>query len=375
MKVLFLTNLPAPYTVEFLNELGKLCELTVLFERHTASDRDEKWISKAERTYREIYLKGVEIGTENSFCPSVKKYLKEDFDHIVIGMYSTYTAMYAIKYLKSKKRAYIVSTDGGFVADGESTFKFNLKRKLIGGAAAWLSTCKSSDEYLKYYGADEEKIYRYPFTSIGRSDILMALPSEESKLLLRQKHDITASKVVIGVGQLIPRKGWDLLVDAVRKIENTDVHFVIVGGERDRFVSLMAENGEQDIPDNISIMPFMTKEDLFELYRLSDLFVLPTREDVWGLVVNEAMANGLPVISTVKCNAGLELIEENINGKIIPVGDSKSLCNALSELLAEPEKMYEIGANNLKKISAYTYEVMGKKVYEALNKINYEKNI
>lgn len=366
MKVLYLTNLPAPYTVEFLTELGKHCDLTVVFERHSASDRDEKWVSDTKPTYEEIFLEGKEIGTENSFCPSVKKYLKREYDHIVIGVYSTFTAMYAIRYLRKKKIPYIISTDGGFISSNEGNAKKKLKTKLIGGAAAWFSTCTMSDEYLIYYGADKDKIYRYPFTSIAARDIIPAPLTSDEKDKIKQKLGIKAEKVLIGVGQLIPRKGWDILVEALAKLNNKSVETLIVGGEEDQLKELLKNYEIETIPDNIRIISFMSKDDLFEYYRASDIFVLPTREDVWGLVVNEAMANGLPVISTVKCNAGVELIEEDVNGKLIPVSDSESLYNAIRKLLSEPERLAQMGENNLKKISSYTYEMMGIKVYEAL---------
>lgn len=51
----------------------------------------------------------------------------------------------------------------------------------------------------------------------------------------------------------------------------------------------------------------------------ADIFVHPTREDIWGLVVNEAMAKGLPVITTDRCVAGLELIKNESVGRIVPV--------------------------------------------------------
>ena len=57
MKVLFLTNIPSPYRVDFFNELGKLCELTVLFEREKATDRE--WDSNNNINYEAIYLKGI----------------------------------------------------------------------------------------------------------------------------------------------------------------------------------------------------------------------------------------------------------------------------------------------------------------------------
>ena len=62
---------------------------------------------------------------------------------------------------------------------------------------------------------------------------------------------------------------------------------------------------------NVFFFDFMNKELLFKYYQISDLFVLPTREDIWGLVINEAMANGLPIITTDKCVAGKELINDN----------------------------------------------------------------
>lgn len=375
MKVLFLTNLPAPYTVEFLTELGRYCELTVVFERHSASDRDKKWKSDVEKTYREIFLKGLKIGAENSFCPGIKKILREKYDHVIIGMYSTFTAIMAIKYLNKRKVPYIISTDGGHIRENENPKKKAFKTRLIGGAEAWLSTGRVADMYLIHYGAKEDGLYEYPFSSLRNTDILTKPIDAENKKQLREKLGIKGEQVVIAVGRFISLKRWEVLVDSMKIFENNNnekVHCYLVGGEKEELIPLL---DGRDIPNNFHTIPFMKTKELFEFYQAADIFVMTTETDVWGLVVNEAMANGLPVISTVKCNAGLELIEENINGKLIPVGDSKSLYNALSELLAEPEKMYEIGANNLKKISAYTYEVMGKKVYEALNQINYEKSI
>ena len=60
---------------------------------------------------------------------------------------------------------------------------------------------------------------------------------------------------------------------------------------------------------NVYFIPFQNS-DIIELYfKAADLFVFPTREDIWGLVINEAMANALPIITTDRCVAGLELIE------------------------------------------------------------------
>ena len=61
----------------------------------------------------------------------------------------------------------------------------------------------------------------------------------------------------------------------------------------------------------------MKKPELATYYQAADLFVFPTREDIWGLVINEALSFGLPVITTRKCVAGVEMIKEGVNGSIV----------------------------------------------------------
>ena len=57
MKILWLTNIPSPYRVDFFNELGKLCELTVLFEKKAASDRDDSWKNFEAKNFTPVFLK------------------------------------------------------------------------------------------------------------------------------------------------------------------------------------------------------------------------------------------------------------------------------------------------------------------------------
>ena len=71
---------------------------------------------------------------------------------------------------------------------------------------------------------------------------------------------------------------------------------------------------------------FLQTSELKQYYKLSDIFVLPTKYDVWGLVVNEAMSQGLPVISTSACVAAIELVSNGYNGYVIDrVDDWKAI--------------------------------------------------
>lgn len=358
MKVLFLTNLPSPYRVKFFSELGNLCELTVLYERKSASDRDDKWKVKADNTFTEIFLHGKTIDTDNSFCPEVLKYLSSDYDVIVIGMYSTYTAMLAMLWMKLCRIPYYISTDGGFIVE-ESSTKKRFKTMLLSSAKYWLGTGKIAREYLVYYGANNDQIFDYPFSSLDEKDILPEIMRYEDKVQLRNKLSIKGKKVIITVGQFIHRKGLDILLNAFRKIKKDDIELLIIGGSESR---LIEEFGEE-IPYGVTILPFMSKDELFEYYKAADLFVLPTREDVWGLVINEAMACGLPVITTEKCGSGAELIEEGRNGYIVPVEDVDALAMSMKKIL-ESNSLEEKGIESLRIIEKYTFQTMAKTHYD-----------
>lgn len=101
----------------------------------------------------------------------------------------------------------------------------------------------------------------------------------------------------------------------------------------------------------------MEKEKLQVYYQAADLFVLPTREDIWGLVINEAMAAGLPVITTERCVAGVEMLDKEF---IVPVENEQMLAEKITSLLENEEKLLKAATDNLNRSREYTIENMAK---------------
>ena len=93
---------------------------------------------------------------------------------------------------------------------------------------------------------------------------------------------------------------------------------------------------------------------------------LPTREDIWGLVINEAMGYGLPIISTDQCVAALELVKEGENGFILPVNSDEKLRDKILLLLSDKQLAYEFSIESNKTISEYTIENMAENYAEIL---------
>lgn len=162
------------------------------------------------------------------------------------------------------------------------------------------------------------------------------------------------TKMVVSVGQFIHRKGFDVLLKAWAKCPAENDLYIIGAEPTEGYLTLKRELALK----NAHFVGFKGKEELKEYYRAADLFVLPTREDIWGLVVNEAMANGLPVITTDRCVAGLELVKNGVNGYIVPVDDIEALAQKMCAVLGDDELRSTMAENSLNAIRDWTVEKM-----------------
>lgn len=354
-RVLFLTNYPSPYRVHFFDELGKNMDVTVLYSDRVEDikHRNAAWFEEGEHRFQAVRLTPkVRVG-RRYLCFDVLTWLKKDFDEIVVCGYSSPTAVLAMLYLRMHRIPFYMEVDGGLIRQ-DSKLKHFVKKSLVTLANQWLSTGVHTTKYLVHYGAKEERVTHYPFSSLYEKDILPNVLTAEEKEAFRMVLGIEEKHMILAIGQFIHRKGFDVLMHAAEKLD-PDTGIYIVGGETtDEYRKLREELGLY----NVHFLGFQKKERLALLYKAADLFVLPTREDIWGLVINEALAYGLPTITTDRCVAGLELIEDGVNGYVVPVGDAETLAEKIKAVLAaDREKM---GRAALEKVKPYTLENMAR---------------
>lgn len=363
MRLLFLTNDPSPYRVDFFDEMGKYMDVTVLFssDKEDSKHRNREWFEEGQGKFREIHLKKTaKLGGEN-LCLEVVKWLKKDYDCIVVGGYAPATSMLAMVYMRLKRIPFYLEIDGGVIRQ-ESRLKYGMKRFLVRLPNRCLSSGRVSTEALIHYGAQPKDILEYPFTSLPEKDLLENPPTEEEKKMLRQALGVEEARMILSVGQFIPRKGFDVLLRSAAKLgENVGV-YIVGGAPTQEYLQLCRELGLK----HVHFRGFQKKDVLERFFRAADLFVLPTREDIWGLVINEAMAKGLPVITTDKCVAGLELVENGVSGYIVPSDDPDALAEKLT--LALSQDCGALGAAALEKIRPYTLENMAKVHWDILRK-------
>jgi len=138
-------------------------------------------------------------------------------------------------------------------------------------------------------------------------------------------------------GQMIQRKGVDLLLLAFNRLIETgfNARLLLVGREAE-LPELMARVSPVARP-RIHYEGFQAPERLPEYFDKSDVFILPSRHDGWGVVINQALAAGLPIITSNEVGAGLDLVENNINGMRIAANDLDALYLAMEKISLNPD--------------------------------------
>ena len=357
MRVLYLTTVPTPYKVDFFEELGKECELTVLFENRTVSYREESWMVQEFRNFKAYFLKGINIRDKKISFDVIGYLDSKKFDHIIICVILEYTLIIAQLYMRVKKMDYILSSDGGIIKK-DSKIAAKVKSYFISGARYWLSTGRTTTSYLCNYGAKKDRIFTYPFTSIKDAEVLKSQITTAEQEEARRILGIKEQKIAISVGQFIYRKGMDVLIQMAP--EFPDVGFYIIGGNPTKEYEDMKS---YLLAKNVHFVGFKQKTELSRYFTAANIFVLATREDIWGLVVNEAMAYGLPVITTDRCVAGLEMVQEGITGSIVPVDNVDVIKRQINYWLNKDCVDYQ---SILSTAREYTIESMAQTIYEAI---------
>jgi glycosyltransferase involved in cell wall biosynthesis len=93
-----------------------------------------------------------------------------------------------------------------------------------------------------------------------------------------------------------------------------------------------------------------------KFYAMADLFVLPSFYDTFGVVVDEAMASGLPVVTTTRVGAVADLVRDGENGRVVPPGDAEALADAVREILSDAELRQRMSLRASKDIRKWTVE-------------------
>jgi len=182
-------------------------------------------------------------------------------------------------------------------------------------------------------------------------DINRFAKTNEGKAVERQK---TGARLCVGmIGELAPIKGQQqfLCAAAIVSARRDDVNFIIAGEDKSRTGEnrLELERMVDELGLSARVRIIGWADDVAELLRNFDVFVSASRSESFGIAIAEAMASGVPVVSTMTAGAR-EIIDADKTGRLVPIGDAEALAKTICELLADPETRERLSSNALRMV-------------------------
>lgn len=223
----------------------------------------------------------------------------------------------------------------------------------------------NNKEYFRHYGAKDNQLYYINHSIENHRFSNLDIDNVNE---LKSKYTIKdCDRVFLFVGKLEEKKGVKLLIDAFSSLNQDDVKLIIVGDGSERKHIYASKN------KNIIFAGFINQKSIPNYYKLAQVLVIPSigPNETWGLVINEAMANGLAIIASDKVGAAKDLISGN--GIIVPANDRQSLFNAMRDIFEY--SIQDMSMRSLDIIKDHTLNKSIERYLETFNSILFEKNI
>jgi len=322
-NVLFVSNVEVPYRAEFFNQLSERVNLTVLYEREASSNRDAKWSKSVKPKYSTKFLHGIKINNEYTFSLGILKYIfSKKYDTIIIGCYNSPSQIIAILMMRMLRKKYILNMDGEYYISGNG-IKQKIKRFILRGAKYYIVAGEKASESIRQY-VDGNRVFSYHFSSLTKEEL------EDNK----NNMNYNLNDSVLVIGQYFDYKGLDYALKCAKLTPEISYKF-IGAGKRSELLKKVVENMQIK---NVEVVPFLSKEELYEEYMRCFCLLLPSKQECWGLVINEAASFGCPIISTDGCGAATEFLDYK---HIVPRCDELAMKNAINQLKKENIRHYK----------------------------------
>lgn len=274
------------------------------------------------------------------------------YDLVILSGWAepSYILLWSLAKLARKRVGFWIEST---LNDGaRNTWKEMPKRMMLQSANAVIATGASVVKYCEWLGVSREKIFIAPNAVDSRYF------SARAQMLIPQRDQLRAELgldgvVILFVGRMVDfYKRVTILLDAQKMLQakEMDAELVLVGEGPDRVAYL--EQCQALGLRGVRFVNFMTHDALSRYYAAADIFVLPSRSEVWGLVINEAMEFGLPIVTTRNVGAAPDLVQDN--GFVVPPDDAAALAGALEKLVGDALLRETMGARSREIISHFT---------------------
>jgi glycosyltransferase involved in cell wall biosynthesis len=351
--VVYWNNIPAPYMVERFNALVDKAsfDFEVWFNDRVAPDRSWE-VDERNWRFKYRYMTTTRLWGRTQHWPLPLVSCRPD---ILVSLYGEPAFIFGwlLARMRGVKTAFrVLMTHDSWVSRHPA--KDAIKRFLFKRVDAIETPGEDGKRYAMRYGASADRIFFASHTVDVAHFQAGSARSYAKRTSLRSELGLCGTTFIY-VGRLWWGKGVNYLLEAFETIQQRSaeaVSLLLVGDGADE-TALRRQCADRHT-QNVVFAGFRQKAELPQYYALADVFVFPTLGDPYGLVVDEAMACSLPVISTSAAGEIRDRVEEGVNGYIVPPENSGALAERMLELAQDPALRDRMGQASAKKIKDHT---------------------
>jgi len=319
LKVLLITNIITPYRIplykyiyqveRFDFKLIALAENEANREWQTVKDQIKLNYMVLPGIHKFIRSKEITVHLNWGLWKAILRYKP---DIVITSGYDMLAYWEAFLYCKLFKKKYILWNGTTLLSARRiNGFIGRIKQIIIGGADCYIAYGKKATEYLTRMGASKGHIH-VGINTVDTNWFRKKAKEFHQEENLRKERSRYPKLLMLYVGQLINRKGIYQLLKVLSELHDPNVGLLIIGsGPQGRGLKQFCK--DQNL-ENVYFEGFQQQEALLRYYALADVLILPSFKEVWGLVVNEALASGIYVLCSNYAGVAYDLIKEGWNG-------------------------------------------------------------
>lgn len=337
VRVLLLHNFLSPYRIPLFTELASRFNLEVWILGNIESVRNWPAIPPgANFRYRTLPHVTIPLGSaynviliNHTLAAELKRH---SHDVIICCAWDTPATFYAALHARRTKTPFVLWS-GSTAAENTLVRAVTkpLVKWLVQSASAWIAYGTRARDYLVSLGARPDRTFLAFNTVETATFAALSDAARPTRRELREQLEVSAPRVILYSGNLLDLKGVGDLIEAFALYHERDPGCTLVlagsGKHRRKYEARVAQLG---IENAVVFAGFVQRDRLPAYYAMADLLAVPSRTDVWGLVINEALACGLPVAASNAAGAAADLIRDGENGYVLPPRNPGAWCECFA---------------------------------------------
>ena len=388
-QLAYFVSHPIHYQAPLLKEISNHpdIDLTVYFQSDFTLNEywDEgfqtkvNWDIKLLDGYKYKFLKTLTANNKTGFfspiVSGVYSALKcKKWDAVWFHGYNHYSILWALFLCKILNIPFFMRMESNlnFSPKGK-WFKDKFIKYLIRNASGLLCIGKSNEDYYLSYGANKEILFSMPYTV--DNIFFQNLSNNEKKNIHFEKKKLGLNEeypIILYASKLLKRKNPLKLLESFSSLSNDNnpprAYLLFIGEGHEKEI-LQKKIKQLNLENNVKLLGFKNQSELPLYFTMCDVFVLPSQQEPYGLVINEVLNCAKPVITTTEVGCVKDLIVHNVNGFIYEFNNINDLTKYIKYFIKNRDLSKIMGQKSLDKINNWSFAQSVDGIYKALKSL------